>query len=38
MKQYLEFTGKTGQQLFDIKRADKDFQVENLMLATENMF
>jgi hypothetical protein len=33
MKQYLEFTGKTGQQLLDIKRNDKDFQVENSMMA-----
>lgn len=33
MKQYLEYTGKTGQQLLEIKKADKDFQVENSMLA-----
>jgi hypothetical protein len=33
MKQYLEFTGKTGQELLDIKRNDKDFAVENSMLA-----
>jgi site-specific recombinase XerD len=32
MKQYLEYTGKTGQELLDIKRQDKDFQVENSML------
>jgi hypothetical protein len=32
MKQYLEFTGKTGQELLDIKKVDKDFQVENSML------
>lgn len=32
MKQYLEHTGKTGQELLDIKRQDKDFQVENSML------
>jgi hypothetical protein len=33
MKQYLEYTGKTGQELLDIKRNDKDFAVENSMLA-----
>jgi len=33
LKQYLEYTQKTGQQLLDIKRNDKDFQVENSMLA-----
>jgi len=33
MKQYLEFTGKTGQQLIDEKKADTTFQVENSMLA-----
>jgi hypothetical protein len=33
MKQYLEFTGKTGQELLDIKKVDKDFQVENSMMA-----
>jgi site-specific recombinase XerD len=32
MKQYLGYTQKTGQQLLDIKRNDKDFQVENSML------
>ena len=32
MKQYLEYTQKTGQQLLDIKRNDKDFAVENSML------
>lgn len=32
MKQYLEYTGKTGQQLLDIKRNEKDFAVENSML------
>ena len=32
MKQYLEYTGKTGQELLDTKTADKDFQVENSML------
>jgi hypothetical protein len=32
LKQYLEYTQKTGQQLLDIKRNDKDFQVENSML------
>jgi hypothetical protein len=32
MKQYLQYTQKTGQQLLDIKRNDKDFQVENSML------
>jgi hypothetical protein len=33
MKQYLDFTGKTGQQILDNKRNDKDFEVENSMLA-----
>ncbi|TFH25000.1 hypothetical protein E4G67_01435 [Candidatus Bathyarchaeota archaeon] len=33
IKQYLEFTGKTGQELLDIKKADKNFQVKNSMLA-----
>jgi len=33
MKQYLEFTGKTGQELLDIKRNDKDFQVETTMFG-----
>ena len=32
MKQYLEYTQKTGQELLDIKRNDKDFAVENSML------
>ena len=32
MKQYLEFTKKTGQQLIDEKKADTTFQVENSML------
>jgi hypothetical protein len=33
MKQYLEFTKKTGEELLAIKKADKDFAVENSMLA-----
>jgi hypothetical protein len=33
MKQYLEFTKKTGQQLIDEKKADTTFQVENSMLT-----
>jgi hypothetical protein len=33
MKQYLAFTGKTGQELLDIKKADTTFQVENSMLS-----
>ena len=33
LKQYLEYTKKTGQELLDIKRQDKDFQVENSMLT-----
>lgn len=33
MRQYLQYTGKTGQELLDIKKADKDFQVENSMMA-----
>ena len=33
LKQYLEYSQKTGQQLLDIKRNDKDFQVENSMLT-----
>ena len=32
LKQYLEYTGKTGQQLLDEKKADTTFQVENSML------
>jgi hypothetical protein len=32
LKQYLEYTKMSGQQLLDIKRNDKDFQVENSML------
>src|SRR3972149_6038834 len=32
LKQYLEYTGKTGQELLDIKKADTTFQVENSML------
>ncbi len=32
MKQYLEYTQKTGQELLDIKKADTTFQVENSML------
>ena len=32
MKYYLEFTGKTGKELLEIKKTDKDFQVEKLML------
>ena len=32
MKQYLEYSGKTGQQLLDEKKADTTFQVENSML------
>jgi hypothetical protein len=33
MKLYLEFAKKTGQELLDIKRNDKDFQVENSLFA-----
>lgn len=33
LKQYLQWTGKTGQELIDIKKADKDFQVENTFFA-----
>jgi len=33
MKQYLEFTKKSGQELLDIKRNDKDFQVENTLFT-----
>lgn len=33
LKQYLKWTGKSGQELIDIKRNDKDFQVENSLLA-----
>jgi hypothetical protein len=32
MKQYLQYTQKTGQELLDIKKADTTFQVENSML------
>ena len=33
MKFYLEYTGKTGKELLEIKKADKDFQVENSLFA-----
>jgi hypothetical protein len=33
MKQYLQYTQKTGQELLDIKKADTTFQVENSMLT-----
>ena len=33
MKQYLEFTAKTGQQLIDEKKSDKTFAVENSLLG-----
>jgi hypothetical protein len=32
MKQYLQYSQKTGQELLDIKKADTAFQVENSML------
>ena len=38
MKQYLRFSKKTGQELLDIKKADKTFQVENSMLNYRNTF
>jgi hypothetical protein len=33
MKFYLEFSGKTGKELLDIKKNDKDFAVENSLFA-----
>jgi hypothetical protein len=33
MKLYLEYTGKTGQQIIDEKRNDKNFQVEKNILG-----
>ena len=32
IKLYLEFAQKSGQELLDIKKADKDFQVENSLM------
>lgn len=32
IKLYLEFAQKSGQELLEIKRADKDFQVENSLM------
>ncbi|MGD0644113.1 MAG: hypothetical protein ABSA75_04340 [Candidatus Bathyarchaeia archaeon] len=33
MKFYLDFTGKSGKELLEIKKADKDFKVEESMMA-----
>ena len=38
MKQYLEYIGKAGQELLDIKKAGKDFQVENSMLNYQKTY
>ena len=36
MKQYLAFTGKTGKELLDIKKADATFQVARAPIGASN--